>query len=61
MKILVEKLKIIRKRYESISLDQETALYIWYKIIIILMKLQTHQYTLGPVFMIFSIHVVLRR
>ena len=34
MKILVSKLKIIRKRYEFIPLDQETALYFWYKIII---------------------------
>ena len=33
-KILVEELKIIRKRYESIPLNQETALYFWYKIII---------------------------
>ena len=33
-KILVAKLKIIRKRYESIPFNQETALYFWYKIII---------------------------
>ena len=60
-KILVAKLKHIGKRYESVTLNQETAMYFCYKILYILMKLLTNQCPLGPVFVIFSKNNVLRR
>ena len=49
VKMLVSKLKHTRKN-ELILLDQNTAVYFGTRLLEMLMKQQTHQYPLGPVF-----------
>ena len=60
-KILVKKLIIIIKRYESIPLNRETVLYFWYNIIIYHDEATDSSVYSGPVFIISYKHVVLRR